>query len=469
MEKNRGKKLAINTIIIGIGNMSTQIISFFLLPLYTSILTTEEYGIYDLITTISTLLLPIITLLMEESMFRFLIDCKNENEKKKVISQTSIYVIASSIMFFILAIILNIFLKTNYVYIEIFYIVTCIISALRNSILRGIGRIKSYTLINFVSSVINIILKVLLIAFLRLGVYGLIISEIVANLISSMIVFLKIKLYKYISIKRFDKSLMMDMIKYSIPLVPNSLSWGIVNLSDRLVISANMGTSANGIYSMSYKFPNLMNTIYGFFYTAWKESSAKAVKDNDRDEFFKRIFKLLRNMMFSVSLGIIACMPVFFNVFIKEAYSEAYLYIPILVIAMYYNNMSGYYGGIFSGYKDTKIMGITTVLGAIINLAIDLVLINFIGIYAAAISTLLSCMVVYYFRQIKVKKYVKIKYDNMLCGLIIMGITLILYYKNYNFIIKILNLTLVTSYCLFTNRELILNLLGDLKRKMRIN
>ena len=466
MERDRGKKLAINTIIIGIGNMSTQIISFFLLPLYTSILTTEEYGIYDLIVTISTFLLPAITLLMEESMFRFLIDCKDSNDRKKVISQTTIYILISSIIFLVIANILNLFFKIPYMFIGIIYIITCIISALRNSILRGIGEIKSYTIINFISSIVNIVLKVLLIAVFRFGVYGLLVSGIIANLLSSIIVFIKIKLYRYISIKAYNKELMKSMIKYSIPLVPNSVSWSIVNLSDRLVISSFIGTAANGIYSMAYKFPNLMNTIYGFFYTAWKESSAKAVKDEDVKEFFNKIFKMLANMMFAVSICMITCMPLFFSVFIKEAYNEAYLYIPILVIAMYYNNMSGYYGGIFSGYKDTKIMGMTTIIGAIINILVDLLLIKVIGVYAAAISTLVSCAIVYYYRKQKVKKYVKIESEKLIVGKIILLISLVLYYRNSNFIVKVLNLLIVVIYSIYINREVIGNIISEVQKKI---
>ena len=95
----RKKELAFNTIIIGIGKFGTQVLSFFLLPIYTSVLSTEEYGIYDLILTISIFLTPIITLLMEESMFRFLIDVKDEEEKGSVISQVVKYVIKRLIIF----------------------------------------------------------------------------------------------------------------------------------------------------------------------------------------------------------------------------------------------------------------------------------------------------------------------------------------------------------------------------------
>lgn len=459
MAKSRGKDLAINTIIIGIGNFSTQIVSFLLLPLYTSILTTKEYGVYDLIITIATFILPIITLLMQESMFRFLIDCKNNKEKKIVISQTILYVSISTLVSLILARILNIFIEIPYLLIGIVYICSSILTELRNALVRGLGKLKLYTLINFISSLIHIVLNVIFIAIYRWGVYGLLFSSIIANTICSLVIFIKLKIYDYISIKSYNKKLMKDMIKYSIPLVPNSLSWTIVNLSDRLIISGVMGTAANGIYSMAYKFPNLMNTIYGFFYTAWKESSAKAISDEDKEEFFNKIFDMLIKVMFSVSLGIIVCMPLVFNIFIKESYKDAYLYIPILVIGMYYNNISGYYGGIFSAYKDTKIMGTTTILGAITNLVINILLIKFIGIYAAALSTMISCMVIFYYRKYKVKRYIKIESLKNTWGYLLLFITLVLYYINNNVVVKLINFIIVVIYAIYSNKEIIINLI----------
>lgn len=459
MGKNRTKDLAINTLIIGIGKFSTQIVSFLLLPLYTSILTTEEYGTYDLILTIATFILPFVTLLMEESMFRFLIDCKEAEQKKNVISQTMLYTLVSSLIFLLIVIILGKFIKIPYELITILYVISCVCSGLRNALVRGLGKIKLYTIINFITSLMNIILNVIFIAIFRVGVKGLLWAAIISNFISTIIIFIALKMHKYFSINNYDKNLMLKMIKYSIPLVPNSLSWVVVNLSDRIVISWAIGSSANGIYAMAYKFPNLMNTIYGFFYTAWTESSAKAINDNDGEKFFDKIYKVLTNVMFAVSLGIIVCMPLVFKLFFKSDYVEAYYYIPILVLAMYYSNMSGYYGGIFTGHKDTKVMGITTVIGALLNLLIDLIFINYLGIYAAALSTLLSCMFIYYYRKVKIKKYVCLENVNLKIGLILLGVTLILYYCNRNIYVKILNFIIVCVYCAISNKEIIYKIL----------
>lgn len=103
---NQKAELMKNTVIIAIGKLSTQVLSFLLLPLYTSKLSSAEYGNYDFFVTLSVFLLPIITLLMEESMFRFLIDAKDDISKKRVITQTILYTIIGTIVFSILAIII---------------------------------------------------------------------------------------------------------------------------------------------------------------------------------------------------------------------------------------------------------------------------------------------------------------------------------------------------------------------------
>ena len=234
----RAKELVFNTIIIGVGKFSTQIVSFLLLPLYTSLLTTEEYGIYDLIVTISTLLIPLITLLMEESMFRFLIDCKDDKSKKKVISQSIIYSCFGILLFSIIYVFITILFNFKFKWLTYAYILIHVVIALRNALARGLSKIKLFSIANFVTSALTIILNILFIVYLKLGIVGLLYSNIISGIITSVFVFIKLRILNYISFKEFDRILLNEMIKYSIPLVPNSLSWTIINLSDRIVISS---------------------------------------------------------------------------------------------------------------------------------------------------------------------------------------------------------------------------------------
>ena len=256
------------------------------------------------------------------------------------------------------------------------------------------------------------------------------------------------------------------MIKYSIPLVPNSISWAIINLSNRLVISGFIGTSANGIYSMANKFPSFMDTIYGFFYTAWKESAAKALKEDDNQAFYKNIYNILKKLLYSVTVGMIACLPFVFGILIKQDFSEAYQYIPVLLISMFFSNISGFYGGIFSAYKYTKIMGTTTILSAIINLLLNIVLIKVLGIWAATISSITSTFIVYILRKRKINEFVKFDEKINFISVVIIAICIATYYIN-NTYIHLINLLIVVLYCTYLNKDIIILVRDNVIKKLR--
>ena len=124
---NQKKQLLKNTAIIAIGKLSTQIVSFLLLPLYTAKLSTEEFGTYDFFVTLSVFLLPIITLLMEESMFRFLIDADDLKSKKRTITATIVYTAVGTVIFTILAAIIMGIIHYEYAVIFIIFIISNIL------------------------------------------------------------------------------------------------------------------------------------------------------------------------------------------------------------------------------------------------------------------------------------------------------------------------------------------------------
>lgn len=458
-------ELFFNTFIIAIGKMSTQVISVFLLPLYTSILSTDEYGVYDLIVTITTFLAPVVTLLMEEAMFRFLIDCKTKKEIKNVISQTFSYIVRSTIIFSVLIIAIGSLLKISYTGIFIIYLIAVILMLLMNAITRGLGKIKLYSGANVLLSLLTIMLNVVFIAWIKIGMEGLLWSVIISNIIVSIFLFFRLKIYKFITLKKEKKDkTMKEMIKYSTPLVPNSLSWTIINLSDRLIVSSVLGTAANGIYSMAYKFPNYMDTLYSFFYTAWKESASKALNDEgDARRFYNSIYRTVRNFMYAIVTGMIACLPFVLPLLIKGDFQDSYNYIPILIIATYFSNMSSFFGGIFTAYKNTKIMGTTTIVSAVINIIVNIALIKFVGIWAATISTIVATFFVYVQRKRKIRRYVKIRSPIRWLNLIILGIVLFAYYSR-NTIFQIVMLIITVIYCIHVNKRIIKDILGRFKR-----
>lgn len=449
-----------NTFIIAIGKFSTQVLSYFLLPLYTSILSTSEYGTYDLLVTICIFVIPLITIMMEESMFRFLIDETTEEGKKKVMSTACIYALMSTFVWCGLGYIVLRIIGYEYATVFILYMISSILMKLANGTSRGLSKIKIYSLSNVVLSILTIGLNILFIAVFRWGVYGLLYSTVIANVLTCLFVLFKLRVYHYVKPSYFDKKKLKVMLKYSFPLVPNNISWYIINISDRIVVTGILGSSINGIYAMANKFPNIMNNFSSFFFTAFKENVAIAVKKDDYEKYYNEIYVIVHNAFIAISLLIISILPFIFNIFIKKDYVAAYEYIPILVIALYYGNMAGFYGTLFTAFKESKIIGKSTVCGAIINLVVHLGLIYFIGIYAAIISTLVSNYAVAIYRKTKLKGYVELKpLKNYFLAIFMLVLTAGLYYLK-NTYTNILSLLIVLVYVFITNKDLI----NDIKK-----
>lgn len=449
------KELIKNTFIIAIGKFSTQIVSFLLVSLYTAKLTTEQYGSYDLIITIITFLTPFITLTLEESMFRFLIDAKSKKEEKSIITQTVLTILTTLVIACIIIFgVIKIFsINTTKLFIP--YVIAVVLMALMNALVRGLGKIKLYSLSNFILSVITIVLNVVLILGTNLKVDGLLLSVIIANLVMVLFLSIRVKLKNFIDVKLVNKKMMREMLAYSIPLIPHSLSWTIINLSDRVIVTAMLGTASNGIYAVSNKFPTIINTVYNYFAIAWKESAAKALHGDGSHQYYNRIYTALKNIVYSATVGVIAVVPFIFNILINEGYQEAYLYIPILVFSVYFSNMASFYGGIFSAYKKTKIIGTTTLVSAIINLIVDIILIKFIGIYAAAISTLLSSIFLYMYRKAKMKEFVKLKKSRDLALTILITLVVFMSYYSNNYIFQGIALVFTVIYALLMNQDIV--------------
>ena len=372
------RRLIKNTGMIAIGNMGTRLVSFLLLPLYTALLSTSEYGVIDYLVSIAMFCVPFVSLLMDESIFRFLIDCKGEEDRKKVITTAMLIVMVGMILFCVTGIPLMLVLHYEFTgYTTIFTLLNVLFGML-SALLRGIGRTDLFSFFNFLLGATQIFLNVFFIVYLRLGLTGMLLASMLGQGMVTLFIIRKARIWNMLAVKSIDVKLAKEMVLYSLPLIPNKISWTIINLSDRIIIMSVLGRSAAGLYAVAYKFPNLMDTVYGFFYQSWKESSARVLGDSRQEAFYNSVYWYLKNFMYSIVLGMAAFLPIVFRYIINKAYGEAFYYVPLLLLATYFSNISGFYGGIFTAYKDTKIMGITTIVAAFLNLVLHFSLILFI-------------------------------------------------------------------------------------------
>ena len=143
---SRKTELAKNTAILTVGKLCTQCISFFLLPLYTAILSTEEYGTFDLLVTYSTLLLPLVNWQLDQGLFRFMLDHRgNKEEQGKLFSTLLLSSTVQSVIYIILFICVEPFLKIENAYFLLLYVVLHVYTALFLQFVRGLGYSVKYT------------------------------------------------------------------------------------------------------------------------------------------------------------------------------------------------------------------------------------------------------------------------------------------------------------------------------------
>lgn len=465
---NKKSELAKNTLIILMGKICTQFISFFLLPLYTSVLISSEFGLVDLVTTYVGLMIPIITLQLESALFRYLVDTRNnEDEKKKIISNIFISVTLLIIICMVIFFVISRFIQISYKYYLCGIIIVTTFLGLLLQTARGFGDNIGYSVASVISGVLTIIFNIVFLIVFKLGPKGMFLSMGLANLLSGIYIAIRVKIYKYIDSNYLDRDKIKTLLKYSMPLIPNGIIWWIINVSDRTIISIFLGNSANGLYAISNKFSSVFISIYNIFNTSWTESASLHINSDDRDEFFSSTISSMFKLFSSICVGIIAYMPFIFPVMINSQYAEAYNYIPILMISTLFNVIVGLISVVYVAKKLTKEIAKTSFWSGVINITSNLLMIKFIGIYSAALSTLFSFMTMAIYRYIDVQKYVKVRLDKMLImkTIIIFTFSIFLYYKN-NLLLNIINVVIVSTYAFILNKEFILNGLCIIKNKL---
>lgn len=437
---SRKTEFAKNTAILTVGKICTQFINFFLLPLYTVSLSTEEYGTYDLLITYGTLFLPLVNWQLDQGLFRFVLDQRgNKVNLSNIFSTLSISSMMQSIVYAILYLLIAPRLHMENTYFLLFYVILQIFVALLLQFVRGLGKSANYALASFISATITIIFSILTLVVFKMGVEGLYLSCLIAQVITIIYLLFSSRAWEYFSVKKYNISLLKEIMRYSLPLIPNNLSWWVINASDRTIISYFIGTAANGIYSVASRFSHAFISFYNILNLSWTETVSLHFNDEDRDEFLTETMTALYKMFASACFLIIAIMPFIFNILINVKFKSAYNHILILMYAMLFRVVVGLYSCVYIAEKKAGKIATTTFAAAIINIVVNLLLINKIGIYAASFSTLIAFSSMAIIRYIDVNRtiHMKIKKSVFLSSLVVALILVYIYYcdnKWYQFI-----------------------------------
>ena len=391
------KTLGRQSLIYGIGTILTRVVTFLLLPLYTNVFTTEEYGIYALAYAFTGFVSIVYRYGMDSALMKYYIDAHGESKKSYFTTifsvQTVTSLLFSLVLFFTAGALAPIFLGGEHkqlmqlVAIILFFDALWILPML---ILRANEKPRQYILFSLLNVVLTMGFNIYLVVFLKMGITGVLIGNVFAS--AALLLATLSIIVKNLNFKNVSRSVLKEVLKFGLPFFPAGIFTMIMELSDRYLLEWLADTSAVGLYSAGNKMGMFGLLLVTGFNMGWTPYFLKKGKDADAPQTFARVSTYFLGLMgfFIVLVSLWIDQLVQFRIgnttFIGEEFWSSAQVVPIILLGYYF---FGLYvlqlPGVFMT-KKTKWVPFFRIVGAIITIVLNILLIPLYGIIGTAIT-----------------------------------------------------------------------------------
>lgn len=467
LDKQKNRKLFTGVLVYAIGDFGTKILSFLIVPLYTYYISTSEMGIYDLLISTISLLAPIITLQISDAAYRWLI--QEETPNMEYARGALQVVIINCILVSMIVLGINYFVTIQY-YVYFVLILWCsqLFTTLQK-IVRGIKNQRLFTEASIFYTAIYLVMNVMQICILHEGITSLFTSSIIAYCSAIWYMGLREPRLQIKICKRIDVVKIKEMVRFSVPLIPNQLNWWIINSADRYIVSFFLGVSSNGILSIVHKFPTMLQLLLGLFNTAWQDLSVADAEEDD-GIYYTNVFRKFYKVSFTFLWIVVPFTKVFIDIVMSETYRVSANYVPFYYLGAIFQGFSSFYGVGYLKSKNTKSAFSTSIYGAIVNALVNILLIRFVGLYAASFSTFVGFLIMWIVREIQNRNVLhihirKLEFIILMCCSIGVCMLSILLNVKQNIVMFILG---VGGFGIINSKD-ILTILNVVIKKIKIN
>lgn len=412
------KNFAINLLVFFITTVATKLMSFILIPLYTYYLAASEYGITDMSATVITLVFPIATLSLADGVVRFVID-DTDNEKRYITASFYVVLLGCVVVALLLPLLDLSFFGGLGNYKALFYgaFVTTVIQSYFANVARALNKMKIIPWCATMSAVSTCLSAVLLIGHYRMAVIGYFYSIIFGQIVGMLMYAFWGQYHKYIRlISRKDFAYLKRMLAYSLPLVPDAVLWWMNTSINRFFITGMLGIAASGLFAAAQKIPNILSLFNNIFQQAWSLSAFQEFKKRDISGFFSVMFKLYYALVVSGSAVMIILAPWLASILLQKGFYSGWIYIPIMILAFYFNAFNIFYGSVFTTTMKTKYVMVTTFAGAVAVTLFTWLLIPVLGLMGAGIALVLSNVIVVVMRAVVSRRFLKFSVNWLATG-----------------------------------------------------
>lgn len=408
MSKNQNKyfRLLADTGVFAIGNLLVKLIQYFLLPLYTAAMTTEAYGIGELLNNLTELLFPIVTLALYEAVFRFSIEKDVDNS---ALIYESCKLIAKIFIALAIAVgIIQYILQYEYIWLLFFSLLCYSFRMLFANFARGCGATKVFSISGVINAIGLATLSFIFVFHFRLGAKGYLFAVSGGHLLSLIYLLFAVNIPSILARRRADPQLLRTMLLYSIPLIANNIAWWLTSTSSRYIVLSSLGASIAGLYTAANKLPAVISAVSQVFQQAWQLNSAREYNSEEREQFYSNVLRIYFYIVFFCTSVAICMSPILADITLKKDFSEARIYISPMMLSVGTHCLSAYFGSLLLALKQSRQAMLGMLLGASINVIFSIILIIPFGIWGVLFASFLCYFTILIHRIFSTKMYLKL-------------------------------------------------------------
>ena len=444
--------------VYAIGTIRSTLITFLMVPLYTYFVhDTGDFGYYDVCLTVCLLLLPFFTLQLRDGAFRFLLDCDDETQRRRIVSFVARTMASSLVITLLVAIVLALFTDIQHLGYAVGLLIAMSLQEVYSQVFRGLGNNRAFVMVGILSALGIGVFSVIFVAYLHWGIRGIFLANIIARLLALVLVEAKVRLItRHTSWNIRIGKVGRDIIRYTLPLLPGSLCWWLTGSSDRLFVTHFLGLDVNGVYAVAIRFTGIINTLAIIFYQAWQETAILQYHSPDRDRFFSRMFNSYIFLLGIILVGYVFLLKVNYGWLVAPQYHQSLNYIYPLGLSAVLFALSAFFDMGYQCAKDTSRTLPAIVLSAVINVILNFMLIKPLGVYGVILTQVITYTVLFTYRWHDMRRYFVLKSSSRsLVPVIVMLLSAIPFYYCDGIVINIAYMALAIGAIIAAcNKEL---------------
>lgn len=406
----------------GAGNLVVRLINFALLPLYSNLISVDQFGVYSLLMSVYSVAAVLYNIGMPSSLTNFYLK-ESDQRRRKVIFSSVINTVGILGLFLTLtAIISSRFLANGILGEEKFQLLIQLVfialfvdtvSMFILQLYKTLEQSKRVVIFMFLGAILNLAMNVWLVYGLRMDIYGIIISQLFS---SGLVLILMLPDTKNYYVFAIENEILKKILLFSIPLFLSGLFAAGIDVADRFILNFLLGKKQVGEYSFAYRIALITNIFVISFRTAWMPYAINRWKENNYKEIFGKTFlKLLAAGVFIlIAVSFFAedlfKLKILGTYLFNPEYRNGLVILPFVVLGYIFSSLAAFYSVYpFVSNKSYHFL-ISDGIGLIINLVLNFILIPLIGLLGAGIATCLSFMIMSFYLYLISKNKIKIDY-----------------------------------------------------------